>query len=95
METYELLFILRPDIGEEQLDEEIGKIGDLIGESRGEVKDKDDWGKRELAYEINGVEEGFYHIWQIALPTNDVAFLKRSLNMNENVLRFLLTKDGS
>ncbi len=70
-----------------------GEVVDAVDKSRGEVVEKDAWGKRELAYEIKGFNKGYYFVWQLKVPGNDVAFLKRNLKLNENILRFLLTKN--
>ena len=92
MTDYELLFVLKPDFSESELDTVVEEVKDTLEKSRGEVKGREDWGKRDLAYEIKGFQKGYYFVWQISLPENDVAFLKKNLKLNENVLRFLLTK---
>ncbi len=93
MTTYELLFVLKPDFSESEVEDAAGDVVGAVEKSRGEVIEKDAWGKRDLAYEIKGFTKGYYFVWQIKVPENDVAFLKRNLKLNENILRVLLTKN--
>lgn len=90
--TYELLFVLKPDFSETELEGVVAEVEEALEKSRGEVFERDEWGKRDLAYEIQGFDKGYYFVWQVKLPENDIAFLKRNLKLNENILRFLFTK---
>ena len=92
MTDYELLFVLKPDFSETELDSVLEEVTQTLEKSRGEVSEKETWGKRDLAYEIKGHKKGYYFVWQASLPENDIAFLKKNLKLNENVIRFLLTK---
>lgn len=93
MTSYELLFVLKPDFSEAEVEDAAGDVEEAVEKSRGEVVEKDAWGKRELAYEIKGFSKGYYFVWQIKVPENDVAFLKRNLKLNDNILRILLKKN--
>ena len=92
MTNYELLFVLKPDFSETELGDVVAEVEEAVKKSRGEVAKRDEWGKRELAYEIDRFNKGYYFVWQVELPKNDVAFLKRNLKLNENILRVLFTK---
>ncbi|NEP51847.1 MAG: 30S ribosomal protein S6, partial [Moorea sp. SIO3C2] len=58
--TYEMMYILRPDLGEEQVDQAIGKYRDLLQELGGEQIEIQHRGKRRLAYPIDRYREGIY-----------------------------------
>lgn len=90
MAKYELLFILKPDFSESEVEDAAEAVVGTVEKSRGEVLDREEWGKRDLAYEIKGFNKGYYFVWQVELPENDVAFFKRNLRMNEDVLRIML-----
>lgn len=92
MSNYELLFILNPEFTESELKDVVKDVRDIVEKSRGEAIEEDSWGKRNLAYEIKGFREGYYFVWQVAVPETDVAYLKRNLEVNQDVIRFMLIK---
>ncbi len=53
------------------------------------------WGRRRLAYPINDQTEGFYALFKLQLNPSDAAELDRDLKLNEDVLRFLITRPES
>ena len=60
MRDYEVLYILRPDMSEEEYTAAVEKFNALIQANGGEVVKTDIWGKRKLAYEIEKLREGYY-----------------------------------
>lgn len=60
MKAYELLFFVAPSIDEESRAAAMKRIENTIAESNGAVDNIDNWGKRKLAYEINGLTDGDY-----------------------------------
>ena len=60
MRDYEVLYILRPDMTEEEYTAAVEKFNALIQANGGEVVKTDIWGKRKLAYEIEKLREGYY-----------------------------------
>ena len=57
---YETMYILRPDIGDEAVDDAISRYQDMLKESGAEDLETQHRGKRRLAYEINRYREGIY-----------------------------------
>lgn len=90
MNQYELLFILKPNFSESGGGVMAEEVKKLVGGAGGRVLVGDDWGKRPLAYEIGGFNEGFYFVWGLELPEESVSLLREKLELDENVLRFLL-----
>ena len=86
---FELLFIIKPE-GEAAPVGVVGEVRALIEAAAGKVLSEDDWGRRSLAYEINGEYEGFYYVWQLELPAAKVNLLKNQLRLKDSVLRYLL-----
>ena len=87
MNEYELAFILK-----EEKEEILNKLIQDIEGQKGTITKKSAWGKKEFYYPINKISHGFYFLWNISLPKPAVAPLKKQLNFNENVMRYLLLK---
>ena len=92
MNEYELMTIVRTEVDEEGVNTLNERIGDLIRTSGGEVIETQLWGRRTLAYLIRKQREGNYVLFRLRLLPTATAALERSLRLNENVLRHLLTR---
>jgi len=90
--TYELMYILRPDLGEEQVDQAIAKYENLLREQGGEQIEIQHRGKRRLAYEINRQREGIYIQMNYKAPAAHVAIVERAMRLGEDVIRYLTLK---
>ena len=71
MKAYELLFIVAPTIDDETRAGVMKRIETTLAESAGGVDNVDNWGKRKLAYEINGLSDGDYTLIDRVLRIND------------------------
>ena len=88
---YEMVYILRPTMSDEETSAAIEKVNSYVERYGGEVLKVDKWGKRQLAYPINDYDKGFYVLEYIR--TNDRNFVRNMENffrINEDVIRFLL-----
>ncbi|WP_457678323.1 30S ribosomal protein S6 [Thermovibrio sp.] len=88
---YEMVYILRPTMSEEETKAAIEKVNSYVKRFKGEVLKVDKWGKRQLAYPINDYDKGFYVLEYI--KTNERDFVRNMENffrINEDVIRFLL-----
>jgi small subunit ribosomal protein S6 len=90
--TYELVYIVRPTVDEQSLAAVKEKVEKFITGATGEITRRDDWGKRRLAYPIQNFTEGFYTVLQFNFPPTAVRDLERSLQLTEEVLRYLVTR---
>jgi small subunit ribosomal protein S6 len=68
------------------------KVEKFIGTGGGILTRRDDWGKRRLAYPILKFTEGFYSVLQFNLPPTAVRDLERSLQLTEEILRYLIVR---
>jgi small subunit ribosomal protein S6 len=92
---YETMYILRPDIPEEEVEGHVNKYRDLVIEAGGEVLDTQMRGKRRLAYVIGKHREGIYVQLNHNGDGQQVAPLERALRLSEDVIRYLTVKqDG-
>lgn len=90
MRDYELVVLLHPDL-EIDLEKPLTKLRKLIAEGKGEIVKEDNWGKRKLAYSINGEDFAMYMYFEVKLPAESVKKLQSTLNITDEVLRYLLT----
>lgn len=90
MNKYELAVIVKANLGEEAINEEFGKINDLITKFGGVIEKEDKWGKRRLAYEIQKQEDGIFNFITFDAPGTAPAEIESRLRISENLLRFLI-----
>lgn len=91
---YETMYILRPDIPEEEVDTHIAKYRDLVIEAGGTVLDTQMRGKRRLAYPISKHREGIYVQLNHDGDGQQVAPLERAMRLSEDVIRYLTVKQS-
>jgi len=92
---YETMYILRPDIPEEEVDSHLKKYNEILEKSGTEVLDSQMRGKRRLAYPIAKHKEGIYVQLSHKGDGQQVAILERAMRLSEDVIRYLTVKqDG-
>lgn len=91
---YETMYILRPDIPEEEVDSHIAKYRDLVIDAGGEVLDTQMRGKRRLAYPIAKHREGIYVQLNHNGDGQQVGPLERAMRLSEDVIRYLTVKQS-
>ncbi len=91
MRSYEVAYIVDPDVDEEGLDELEGSVKGWIEAAGGKIGEIDRWGKRRLAYPINKKNEGFYIFIQAEMPTDAPIAVERDMSLNEQLMRFMVT----
>ena len=89
-EKYEVLYVLNPNLTEEETQAIVEKFKTLI-EQNGTVDEMEEWGKRKLAYEINYLTEGYYVLVKFTSGPELPAELDRILGITEGVIRSLVT----
>ncbi len=90
---YEMMYILSPEMGDENFPTAIEKVNTLIGKLGGQIAEVNQtapWGKRRLAYPIEKHNDGFYVITNLKLEPAQTGELERSMRLNEEILRHLL-----
>ncbi len=89
-EKYEVLYVLNPNLTEEETQTIVEKFKTLI-EQNGTVDEMEEWGKRKLAYEINYLTEGYYVLVKFTSGPELPAELDRILGITDGVIRSLVT----
>lgn len=93
MQKYETMYILQPQLEEEQVDELIEKFKSIIEREGGQLSNLDKWGKRKLAYEVKKQKEGFYILMHYTAPAHTTDQLERSFKITDGVLRYLIVRE--
>ncbi len=89
-EKYEVLYVLNPNMTEEETQTVVEKFKTLI-EQNGTIDEMDVWGKRKLAYEINYLTEGYYVLVKFTSGPAFPAELDRVMGITDSVIRSLVT----
>jgi small subunit ribosomal protein S6 len=89
MPLYENVFIARQDISGAQVDALADSLTQLIADNGGEVKKREYWGLRNLAYRMRKNRKGHYVLFNLDAPPAAVAELERTMRINEDVIRYL------
>ena len=90
--TYELMFIVRPDMTEEDLDKLISTLQSAVPTSGGTVKSVDKMGKRRLAYTVRKFHDGIYVLMVVEGGGAVIQELERRLRVTEPVIKFLTVR---
>lgn len=85
---YETIFILHPELGDDEVTELTSRLEQTVASMKGEVKQIVDWGMRKLAYPINKVSRGRYYYVRLDGSAEMIAEVERRLRLNDRVLRY-------
>ncbi len=89
MRIYEIMFIVRPEVPEEELDKLIAQFDGLVTSTGGKVQKAEKWGRRRLAYEVKRCKEGQYILFTIECDPPTVKEFERRLKVADPVVKFL------
>ena len=90
------MFILQPEIEEEDLNALVDRIQQVMIDNGGQVSKPEPMGKRGLAYPIKKYRQGHYVLMQADLERAAILEVERALKLSEDVIRYLLVRlDGS
>lgn len=91
MNEYELTVLIHPDL-EVDLETPLKKVRDIIANAGGEIIKEDNWGKKKLAYKIKREDFAVYVYMDVKLPADAPLKISNTLNITDEVLRYLLVK---
>jgi small subunit ribosomal protein S6 len=92
LRKYELLFITHPDYDEDKVSSVIQRYQDVVTRGKGSVKTSDKWGKRRLAYEIDGLKEGLYILMTFDAGREMAAEMDRLMRIDQDVIRHMISR---
>ena len=90
--VYELMFIVRPDMVEEEQDKLISTLETAVSSSGGKVKSMERMGKRRLAYSVRRFHDGIYILLTVEGGGALIHELERRLRVTEPVIKFLTVR---
>ncbi|HZK42882.1 MAG TPA: 30S ribosomal protein S6 [Syntrophomonadaceae bacterium] len=93
MRTYEIMFIFKPDLAEEEINESKERLQQIITDFGGEfVSEAEGWGKKRLAYSIKDYTEGIYYLWYFNGEPETVKELDRIIKLSDKFLRHIIIR---
>ncbi len=93
MNKYEALFIVKPDLSEEDRKNLFRQIDDTVTKHHGSISQSGLWAERKkLFFPIKKQTEGVYYLMNFSLPPLAIKEIRHTYTLNENILRVLITK---
>ncbi len=92
LNNYEGLFIVRPDLKEDEVKQAFKTIADSISKHDGTVKNEENWGKRQLAFPIKKFKEAFYYKVDFQALPDAISKLHGGYKLDQSILRVMITK---
>ena len=93
MRKYEIMYILMPQLSEEDRKNEIEKLSKILTDNGAKVNDVNEWGLRELAYEIKDQMKGYYVVLKVEADTVATKEFDRLVKIDNNVIRHIIVVD--
>jgi len=92
LRDYEILYIVRPELDDDQLNQAVERVNALIANVGGEHVKTDVWGKRRLAYEVDRLREGYYVLTDFKVDAERVPEMESTLKISDTVFRHLIVR---
>ena len=90
--TYEIMFIVRPDVEEPEHDKLIETVSGYVTTGGGTVKTTEKMGRRRLAYTVKKFNDGFYVLLIVDSPASLIAEIERRLRVSEQVIKYITVR---
>jgi small subunit ribosomal protein S6 len=94
MRHYETLYIISPELGDEDYKAVVDKHKNLIEKEKGVIVKLEEWGKRKLAYQLKKFDQGFYVLMDYCGETGLTDEIARALKLDDRVLKYQTIKLG-
>ena len=93
MKKYEAMFIVKPDLSEEEKKTLFNQISEAVTKFSGEVSQGAVWSeKRKLFFPIRRNREGIYYLLNFTAETKSITDINHAYKLNEGILRVLITR---
>jgi small subunit ribosomal protein S6 len=92
MRRYESVWVVNGDLPDEEVKSAIDKFSRIISSQGGTLVGLDEWGRRKLAYKIQGTTRGYYVLADFAGSSETVRELERNYRIDDRIIRYLTTK---
>ncbi len=91
MSSYDLVYIVKPDLDSEAIDAVVGRATQRLLDQGASIEHTESWGKRRMAYPIQRYREGHYVFLRFSVPGDRIPEIKRGLKIVEGLLRTSIT----
>lgn len=92
MRIYEIMFILRPELPEEEVDRIISQFEGVVTSTGGTVQKAEKWARRRLAYDVKKCREGQFLLFTIECDPPTVREFERRLKVSDQVIKFMTVR---
>ncbi len=92
MNHYETVFILNPVLSDVQVKETVQKFEDYLVSKGAEMKHKEDWGLKKLAYPIQKKKTGFYHLFEFKVTGEVITPYELEFRRDDSIMRYLTVR---
>jgi small subunit ribosomal protein S6 len=92
MRRYESVWVVNGDLPDEEVKSAIDKFSRIITSQGGTLVGLDEWGRRKLAYKIQGTTRGYYVLADFAGSSETIKELERNYRIDDRIIRYLTTK---
>ncbi len=92
MRHYELLFVLKPTLTEEEVQQKLNLMKEVLEKNGAEIASVLEMGTRRLAYEVQKFERGVYFVIYFTAPTAAIKEVERIIRINEEIIKFMTVK---
>ncbi|PPA68493.1 30S ribosomal protein S6 [Jeotgalibacillus proteolyticus] len=93
MTKYEITYIIRPDVDDEQKKAINERFATILTSNGAEIIESKEWGKRRLAYEINEYREGIYHIVKLTSGSEAINEFDRLAKISDDIVRHMTVRE--
>ena len=92
MTKFEAVLIISPELSNNLIEQIIKDFEDIIIKSTGKIINIEDWGLRDLSYDINNFKKAFYKYFQLEIKGSNIQKITKTLNQNDNIVRHLFIR---
>jgi small subunit ribosomal protein S6 len=90
--SYEIMFIVRPDVDEAEIDKIVETFSGHVTNGGGSVTSAEKMGRRRLAYTVDKFNDGFYILLIVDAPASAISEIERRLRVSEQVIKFITVR---
>ena len=92
MRYYETLYLIKPDVSEDEYKDVLSKFSQLIEKNKGVIVRTEEWGKKTLAYTVKKFDKGFYVLLNFCGEPDLVSELSNIFGLDERILKYQTIK---
>ena len=92
MNNFEVTLLISPELTANNLKKAEEVFTKLLKDNDGELIQREDWGLRDISFKIKNFKKAFYSFFQIKMPGSKLENIKKILNQNEQIIRYLFVK---